>query len=212
MRILVISDVHGNLPALEHLLNLEGKYADLVISLGDVVNYGPWSNECVDILDSLKSKILLFGNHELAFLQGFYTGQNSIAKSFFSRCYNDFNRISTISKYFESIVLFGYKFIHTIDNKYIYVDSEILLNENTFIGHTHQIFMRKINSFTLVNVGSVGQNRINIDQINYVIWDSLKQTVQLKSIDFPNDLLINELKSRQFPSDCINYLMSKKKH
>ena len=66
MRILVISDIHGNLPALEFVLNKE-RSADKIISLGDVVNYGPWSNECVDLMDTLTNKILIVGNHEEAF-------------------------------------------------------------------------------------------------------------------------------------------------
>ena len=37
MRVLVISDVHGNLPSLEYIIK-EEKSVDLVISLGDVVN------------------------------------------------------------------------------------------------------------------------------------------------------------------------------
>ena len=43
MRYLVFSDVHGNLPALEKVLNKENKVQGY-INLGDVVNYGPWGN------------------------------------------------------------------------------------------------------------------------------------------------------------------------
>ena len=85
MQILIISDVHGNLPALEYVLKSEPN-SDLVISLGDVVNYGPWSNECVELLETLPNKILLKGNHEEAFINGAYPGENPIAKSFFL-CY-----------------------------------------------------------------------------------------------------------------------------
>ena len=45
MRTFFISDIHGNLPALEIVFNIiEDK--DHIIVLGDVVNYGPWSNDC----------------------------------------------------------------------------------------------------------------------------------------------------------------------
>ena len=81
MKVLVLSDVHGNLPSLEHVLKSEKSF-DLLISLGDVVNYGPWSNECVDLLDTLENKILLKGNHEDAFLSGTYLGDNIIAKNY----------------------------------------------------------------------------------------------------------------------------------
>jgi len=59
VKVLVISDVHGNLPALERVLD-NNNDVDLVISLGDVVNYGPWSNECVQLLQAHKYSALSF--------------------------------------------------------------------------------------------------------------------------------------------------------
>mgnify|MGYP000347765900 CR=1 FL=1 len=41
------------------------------------------------------------------------------------------------------------------------------------------MFSKMIKDYRLVNVGSVGQNRINIDEINYVIWNTKKDTVEL---------------------------------
>lgn len=69
MKVIVVSDIHGNLPALEKLFKKETDW-DLCISLGDVVNYGPWGNECVDFLEGLSKKILLKGNHEEYFIKG----------------------------------------------------------------------------------------------------------------------------------------------
>ena len=77
MKVLVISDVHGNLPALEIVLH-KNKDVDLIISLGDVVNYGPWSDDCVKLLNTIEDSILLKGNHEIYFLSGTYNGSNII--------------------------------------------------------------------------------------------------------------------------------------
>ena len=128
MRVLVLSDVHGNLPSLEYVLNLE-KSADLVISLGDVVNYGPWSNECVDLWDTLENKILISGNHEKAFLSGTYSGENLISKSFFNHCFPKFDRKENISHYIKKTSISDTHFVHTIDNKYIYADTKIEINK-----------------------------------------------------------------------------------
>ena len=68
MKVCLFSDVHGNLPAMEKMLALSAD-ADLYISLGDIVNYGPWSNECVELLNSIKYKICIRGNHEDAFMK-----------------------------------------------------------------------------------------------------------------------------------------------
>ena len=54
MRYALISDIHGNLPALEAVLaDIDGRGdADAVYHLGDLVGYAPWPNEVVDMLRS----------------------------------------------------------------------------------------------------------------------------------------------------------------
>ena len=131
MRILILSDVHGNLPSLEYVLKSE-KSADLVISLGDVVNYGPWGNECVDLLDSLRDKVLLTGNHEEAFLKGVYTGRNIIAQTFFDECFPVFDRKEKISSYIHKFSFGNSDFIHTINNGYIFSDTEVKIKKYFF--------------------------------------------------------------------------------
>jgi predicted phosphodiesterase len=67
MRILVISDIHANLAAFEAVLADAGK-VDAVISLGDIIGYGPDPNECVARLRALNPIISLSGNHDWAVL------------------------------------------------------------------------------------------------------------------------------------------------
>ena len=52
MRYALLSDVHGNLPALEAVLaDVDGRSdADAVYHLGDLVGYAPWPNEVVELL------------------------------------------------------------------------------------------------------------------------------------------------------------------
>jgi len=64
-RILVLSDVHANLTALEAVLNDAGP-VDEVWCLGDVVGYGPDPNECIERLRELPSLTCLMGNHDFA--------------------------------------------------------------------------------------------------------------------------------------------------
>ena len=67
MRVLVISDIHANLVALETVLAEAGPY-DAVWCLGDLVGYGPNPNECVARVRSLPGLICLLGNHDQAVL------------------------------------------------------------------------------------------------------------------------------------------------
>jgi predicted phosphodiesterase len=63
-RIALLSDVHGNLEALEAVLqDVEAQSPDLVVSLGDAINYGPNPRECLERLDAV-ADIVLAGNHE----------------------------------------------------------------------------------------------------------------------------------------------------
>ena len=51
MKIALISDVHGNLPALTSVLDaVEAEEVGAVYHLGDLVGYAPWPNEVVDLL------------------------------------------------------------------------------------------------------------------------------------------------------------------
>lgn len=64
MRIGIISDVHGNLPALEVILDkLKEEKPDMVIFLGDVVGYGAHPNECCEIVREL-CNVHIIGNHD----------------------------------------------------------------------------------------------------------------------------------------------------
>lgn len=66
MRILVISDIHANLAALDAVLLDAGKF-EQVWCLGDVVGYGPQPNITIERLRSL-NLVCIAGNHDWAVL------------------------------------------------------------------------------------------------------------------------------------------------
>lgn len=65
MRILVLSDIHANFPALEAALASAGQ-VDEIWCLGDVVGYGPYPDQCIQRLRSLENLVCLMGNHDAA--------------------------------------------------------------------------------------------------------------------------------------------------
>ena len=131
MKIIIFSDVHGNLPALEELLKKHSK-VDQYINLGDVVNYGPWSNECVDLILNLENCINIKGNHEDYFIKGAFNGRNLLVQRFFDVCYSKFKRIKEIKTFKLNDSFNGYELVHTINNEYIYNDSKISIKSNTY--------------------------------------------------------------------------------
>ena len=68
MRCAIISDIHGNLDALQTVLADAGE-VDALWCLGDLVGYGPEPNACVDLLRS-RGAVCVAGNHDLAALGG----------------------------------------------------------------------------------------------------------------------------------------------
>jgi putative phosphoesterase len=216
MKIVVFGDVHGNLVALEKLFTIEKKDTDVFVSHGDVVNYGPWSNECVQFLNEQKNCHLLRGNHEDYFISNKYPGHHPIAKAFFEFCYPKFDMslIDTINKYETDLGFGNFIIQHTISDKKIFLDtnvSDIDINKNYIIGHSHQQFQREINKFKLINTGSLGQNRKFINQSCYIILDTVKNSVELKSFTHDIDKLINKMKADRYPDICIKYYQSKER-
>ena len=208
MKIGILSDIHGNLPALEIALKKIGS-VDGYIILGDVVNYGPWSNECVLLVEQLENCVKLLGNHDKDFLFGKCSCENDLAVNFFEHCYQNFNTHSYLKMYDISYDFENYTFKHTIDNAYIFPDTRLELGKNYVIGHSHHQFKSEYNGFYLVNPGSVGQNRKFINEINFMTYEP-PNNFNFYALLYNVDIIIQKMKSCNYPSSCINYYLSKK--
>lgn len=66
MRIVIVSDIHSNLVALETVLTMAGSY-DQLWNLGDTIGYGPRPNECIATIRQC-ANVMIAGNHDLACL------------------------------------------------------------------------------------------------------------------------------------------------
>lgn len=73
----IISDIHGNLEALEAVLaDIDTREVEDIYCLGDVIGYGPNPRECIDLVMS-RSSVCILGNHDQAALfdpEGFNAG------------------------------------------------------------------------------------------------------------------------------------------
>ena len=72
----LISDIHGNLEALEAVLaDINKKGITEIYCLGDIIGYGPNPRECIDRV--MDCQMCLLGNHDQGALfdpEGFNTG------------------------------------------------------------------------------------------------------------------------------------------
>lgn len=76
MRLAVLSDIHGNLSALESVLNdiKTNQKPDGLVLLGDLIDYGMRSNEVISVVNGIDIPIIcnIWGNHEQAIMEEDY--------------------------------------------------------------------------------------------------------------------------------------------
>jgi putative phosphoesterase len=71
VKIVVITDIHANLPALESVLKaIQMEGYDTLIQTGDVIGIGPYPSECIDLLLSTPRVENIKGNHETYIVDG----------------------------------------------------------------------------------------------------------------------------------------------
>ena len=183
VKIGVITDVHGNLPALNAILQkLKSLGASQLIHTGDVVDIGPQSRECLQTLLDNNVQLVL-GNHDFAFFkdratQHQYSKVTAQHKRYVFDTMQDM--LDTQSLFVPQIdkEIFGVKFVFTHyallpqpmpQTGYLWQDichqptPEVLdqmfsyLNcDAVFFGHKHEQCDIDGASTTYVNVGSVG--------------------------------------------------------
>lgn len=178
----VITDVHGNLPALQAILKkLNELGATQIIHTGDVVDIGPQSRECLQML--LHNNVqLILGNHDFAFFNDKAT-QHSASKVTAQHKRYVFDSmqdmLATQSMFVPQldITVHGVKFVFThyallheplstgylwqeinhnptaadLDQMFSYLSCDAV-----FYGHKHEQSDVVGASTTYVNVGSVG--------------------------------------------------------
>ncbi len=69
MRLMIFSDIHGNLAALKAVFkDAVMRNVHRSICLGDIVGYGPFPNECLELIKATPNCRCLAGNHDVASL------------------------------------------------------------------------------------------------------------------------------------------------
>ncbi len=206
MKIIIFSDVHGNLIALEQFIEATKYIADSYICLGDVVNYGPWNDECLQGITELPNIALLEGNHEELF-KGTIDVENErpLVKLFHTHSMQFFTRLDLIKSLPRYIDINDYRCTPTIGNRSIYPDTAITIEQNFIIGHSHHQHKIERSNYFLINPGSVGQNRKWINLIDYLVFDTTNNEFIFKSIVYDADKFTSELRARNYPLECIHY-------
>ena len=184
MRYAVISDIHGNVEALQAVLNdIKGRSVDTIVCLGDIVGYYPDPEKCVELVREHVS-LCVAGNHDYAAINRIdiqtFTYYALVAMEWTR------NNISASAKEFLAslplnIEKDGLYFTHsspsnTQDWIYVFPDSEeavfeafnSLVHWLNFIGHTHwpSIMIQEDDKIILYSEHAIKLNPQNYYLIN----------------------------------------------
>lgn len=195
MRLVILSDIHGNWPALEAVARAE-KRIDGFICLGDLVNYGPHPVPCVEWAQvHVPPGNIVQGNHDRALgfnedprcsqpykrmaaaMQQFTAGQLGLPAKAYLR------GLPTLG--FQELDGASVAFCHAApsDPLYGYIpetdaarwDEETVVARRPdflFVGHTHVPFIHRFRETTVLNPGSVGQPKDGNRRAAYAVWDN----------------------------------------
>jgi putative phosphoesterase len=201
MRILIISDVHANIEALQAL---KEPY-DYLLCLGDLVDYGPSPREALAFLQE-RASYGVRGNHDTAV--GYHVDCQCVQPyrelSITTRDYMwqvlDEDHLSYLRRLPVNLtqVLGGARFYlcHAAPSnnlyRYLPYDSPDTVWQDEaarvqadfiLIGHTHQQFVKQVGQKTFMNPGSLGQPKGVGPVACYAIWEDGQ--VELKRMPYP---------------------------
>ena len=230
MRYAIFSDIHGNLPAFEAVLDdLHDENIDSYFCLGDIVGYGAFPDECVELVKDLGC-LTVAGNHDFAVLGKISIQHfNKMAKkstlwtrdTLTSDSLEYLSNLPLVEQYPDITLVHGSLYspelFDYIQNSY---DAYLSLCQTPgrlcFIGHSHIPVAFVQDPFitysldseipvpsggkVLVNVGSVGQPRDQNPDACYVVYDDETNTVSVRRTNYDVERAIDRIQERGLPS------------
>ncbi len=223
MKLLILSDIHGNWPALQAVLRAEPDH-DGVAFCGDVVDYGPRPVECLRwVAEHAEHRVR--GNHDNALgfdvdcrcmgsFRPYSIATRSWHRTLLSEADRRFlRRLPTISwflwgrKRFRMAHgtpqgdLFEYLTAEQWDQRVGKLDCDVLI-----LGHTHIPGVRRIGGLTVVNPGSVGLARDHGGEACYAVCNG--GGVELRRVPYDVDRTVSDLRSAPLSDEVVTGLES----
>ncbi len=189
MRVGLISDVHGNEPALEAVLEaLAAEDIDAIVCAGDVVGYNPWPGACVDRLRE-RAVPTVMGNHDRAVVSetAFRFNRMAAAGVEYALEHLADEQREWLAPLPEERTVFGgrVKLVHghpEDPDRYTYPEDfspRLLGDEDVLVlGHTHVQHIERYAEGVVVNPGSVGQPRDGDPEAAFAVLDLDQLTVE----------------------------------
>jgi putative phosphoesterase len=177
LKVLVISDIHGNIDGLKAIWEAE-KDSDLILCIGDMVDIGAFGNEVVQWMTE-HTAFVVRGNHDDKFndyARRVSSGEvelktsSPISLAFSKMDENQIKFIKNSPQYMKMYIdgyWYGiqhkYRRYKVIADKKTYVDFSLdhhgQIVDRMIFGHTHHQLVNKIDDYLILNPGSASYNR-----------------------------------------------------
>ncbi|QLH83754.1 metallophosphoesterase family protein [Halosimplex pelagicum] len=210
MRIGIISDVHGNLPALEAVLT-DMSDVEKIVCAGDVVGYNPWPAECVNRIREVAS-VTVKGNHDRIVHTPERYSHNDMAQRGLEHAKDQLSdeQLAWLDTLPRKTTIGDDQFLLVHDHpehqdEYVwpaefpelrpYLDDY----EGAIIGHTHIQHEATIDNRLIFNPGSVGQPRDKDPRAAYAVLDTDEPTVSLHRVEYDIDSVISRVEAAGLP-------------
>jgi predicted phosphodiesterase len=205
--IAVVSDIHGNLPALSAVLDRAFALGcDRIISLGDVVGYYAMPGACIDLLKEHDATNIM-GNHDYYLVTDSACPRSRLVNELaaFQRDSLTDRHIAWLAKSPSHLIEGGQFFTHGGWNdfldQYLYHVTAADIPEEAetlFTGHTHVQALLEFGSKRYCNPGSVGQPRDGDPRAAFAtIADG---AIELHRVPYDIDRMASAMKAAGFPS------------
>jgi putative phosphoesterase len=209
VRIAALSDIHGNLPALEAVLReLDREQPDLIVFGGDVAS-GPMPAETIELLRKLKDARFVRGNADRGLIEEFDgKAPSPMPGPFASWCAQQLNREQRdfLDSFEDKIQIGRVLFCHasprndtdvfsaeTPDDRVRFlmggVDADLVV-----CGHTHMQFDRSVDGLRIVNPGSVGMPYGRPG----AYWAMLDSDVEMRRTDYDREAAAARIRAKQW--------------
>ncbi len=206
--IAIISDIHGNYPALQSVLEeIDEIGCEMIYSLGDIAGYGCMINECISELRA-RNIVNIMGNHDY-----YLTSNTKCPRSNSANLCLDYQRnvitqsnMEWLSGSVNRISVRDISMVHAGWNdpidEYLYQVNEEYFRDRfgtIFIsGHTHVQVHAQMGNKIFCNPGSVGQPRDGDHRAAYVILDG--DQINLRRVRYNIDAIADAMKEAGFDS------------
>ena len=211
MKLLLLSDIHGNCPALQAVLDQAGP-VDRVFCLGDVAGYFPFLEEAVTLLTSLRNLTCVMGNHDQVLLgKELSTGSKSadLAISIQRKSLHAGTRHFLESLPARVDVPLGGRTCHLfhgsiedpINGRDAFWKSDGLPAGAYFFGHSHKplLLSDPIRERLIVNPGGCGLPRDGVPGAAYALVDTADWQVSFCRASYPVDVVRDRCRSVGLP-------------